>query len=699
MDNRKAAVTVIAPKSATLASMKAPWPTLVLSRFPGRKPAWRWLLPVLLILLFLSTLIWLPWQVQRIEANERQEQLIADTLWVEQTIRFQLSRTEENLRFVAAEITSGYLSGERLRNRLATHIRNNREVQRIVWLDANGKSLVSTGADSISLDDFSPASREASAEARLRKIPQYSHPSRSPSSSGPMTMDYHVPLFSNGSYVGSLIASYQTSSILDQMVPWWFAQDNEIILADSDDGIIEKRAAGGPGRGVYTHRRALDLQGVNLTLHTDSVKSAPTLFPNLLVGSVIALSVGLLWSLGALWRDINRRMAAEGALREQVLFRTAMENSLLTGLRARDLEGRVTYVNPAFCRMVGRSADELVGKAPPMPYWAPEAMDEYQGRLSQVLAGKVTPQFETVFQRASGERFPALIFESPLLDATGKQTGWMGSILDISDRKEAEDLSRRQQEKLQASARLASMGEIASTLAHELNQPLAAISSYTTGALNLIENSVAQSRSIDPALLKPALEKASVQAQRAGHVIRSVHAFVKKREASREVVTIQALLNNVMPLVELQARQFFVSIQTSVVRGLPPVLGDGVLIEQVLLNLTRNGIEAMQSIAPERRALRIVAELDTSTDTPNVVVSVIDRGHGIPDEVAERLFSPFFSTKAEGMGMGLNICRTAVEFHGGTLTHAHNPHGGTIFRFTLPALTKDAKNSKIVNAV
>lgn len=673
--------------------------TSIFKRLPSRKPAWRWLLPVCLILLFLSTLLWLPLQVQRIEANERQEQLIADTLWVEQTIRFQLSRTEENLRLAGTEIAAGYLSGERLRHRLSALIRSNREIHRIVWLDAKGNSLISTGADDVTLGDFPLSSRTASAEARRIKIPQYSHPALPHSATGPMLMDYHVPLFLGDTYLGSLIASYRTSSILDEMVPWWFAQDNEIVLADSDDGIIEKRASGGSGRGIYTHRRALDLPGVNLVLRTNSVKSAPKLLPNLLVGSVIALSLGLLWSLGALWRDINRRMAAEGALREQMLFRKAMENSLLTGLRARDLEGRVTYVNPAFCQMVGLAAEELVGKMPPMPYWAPEAMEEYQTRFSQVLSGTVTPQFETVFQRAGGERFPALIFESPLLDDTGKQTGWMGSILDISDRKKVEDLNRRQQEKLQASSRLASMGEIASTLAHELNQPLAAISSYTTGALNLINSSLEQSRAVDSELLKSALEKASVQAQRAGHVIRSVHAFVKKREASREVVTIRTLFDNVIPLVELQARQFFVSIQTSVAPNLPPVLADGVLLEQVLLNLTRNAIEAMQNITPERRVLRIIAKLEASSTAPNVVVSVIDRGHGIPDDVMERLFSPFFSTKAEGMGMGLNICRTAVEFHGGTLTHANNPQGGTIFRFSLPAFTKNTTDSTAANTI
>jgi two-component system sensor histidine kinase DctS len=146
------------------------------------------------------------------------------------------------------------------------------------------------------------------------------------------------------------------------------------------------------------------------------------------------------------------------------------------------------------------------------------------------------------------------------------------------------------------------------------------------------------------------------------------------------------LLDNVMPLVDLQARQWFVTIQTGITQVLPMVLADSVLLEQVLLNLTRNAIESMQNVAPERRLLRILAEAEAAESGQNVVISIIDQGHGIPADVAERLFSPFFSTKAEGMGMGLNICRTAVEFHGGTLSYAPNPQGGTIFRVTLPAL-------------
>lgn len=666
------------------------WALMNTLSLPARRPPssllLRWLLPIVLVLFFLAILIWLPWQARQMESNERQEQLIADTLWVEQTIRFQLGRDEESLRGLGSDIAAGHLAPERLHERLARLLKNGHELVRVSWLDPHGKALASSDPVLMPVE-LSAASRASAEMARKTRNPTYTQPeaqSSNPSAApAAVLMDYHVPLFRGDEYLGTLVATYQASALLEEMVPWWFAQDNQISLVDRDDKVLARRAAAGPGHGVYTHKRALDLPGATVTLVTDSVKSAPQLLPNLLVGSVIALSLGLLWSLLALWGHISRRLAAEGALRQQMSFRTAMENSLVTGLRARDLEGRITYVNPAFCQIVGYPAEELVGKLPPMPYWAPEAMSEYQSRFQSVLAGTVTPQFETIFQRPDGERVPVLVFEAPLVDKDGRQTGWMGSILDISDRKRIEELNRQQHEKLQTTARLATMGEISSMLAHELNQPLAAISSYTTGALNLLGRAEANGAPVDCATLKPALEQASTQAQRAGQIIRSVHEFVKKRGPERQEIAVRSLLDGIHTLIELQARKYYVAYHTSIPADLPPIRADRMMIEQVLMNLTRNAIESMQDIPPPRRILNVLASFDPAT--AQVTVAVIDQGHGIAREVAERLFSPFFSTKAEGMGMGLNICRTAIEFHGGALNYQANPDGGTIFTFALPA--------------
>ena len=643
---------------------------------PARR--WRWLLPVLLVLLFLAVLLWLPWQAREMEANERQEQLIADTLWVEQTLRFELARDEEALASLGADLLNNAPDAPAIQARLAQMFKNGHELSRILWLGPDGAILATRGVEAADTA-LTPASLFSADNARRTRSGRYSDPYRT-SATAPAMIDYHLPLYRNRVYAGSMVAKFNLKVLLDETVPWWFAHDNAVTILDRDDRPLAQRSDGGPGRGVYTHKHALDLPGAQVGLATNSVKGAPRLLPNLLVGSVIVLALGLLVSLATLWRHIARTLAAEGALRQQMAFRTAMEDSLVTGLRARDLEGRVTYVNPAFCQMVGLPPAELLGKVPPMPYWAPEAMAQYEQRFANVLAGNITPQFETVFQHSSGTRVPVIVFEAPLVDSNGRQTGWMSSILDISERKQAEDLNRRQEEKLQQGARLATMGEISSMLAHELNQPLAAISSYTAGALNVLGRAVDSGAQVDAVQLRRALEQASAQAQRAGQIIKSVHEFVRKREPERKEVAMVSVVDGIRALIELQARQAFVALRVQIPPNLPPVRADRILLEQVLLNLTRNAIESMAQIAPDRRVLRIVA----NSSQGHVAVSVIDHGHGIPPDVAERLFSPFFSTKAEGMGMGLSICRTAIEFHGGTLTHAGNPGGGTVFTFTLP---------------
>ena len=646
-----------------------------------RARSWRWLVPVLLVLLFLAVLIWLPWQARQMEATERQEQLIADTLWVEQTLRFELARSEEALAALGADLSRPPYQRpgpEALQARWRQMFENGPELVRIVWYDAEGKVLASHGLEPPAA---LPAPTRLAAEvAGATRRGRYSEPYGA-SAATPGVLDFYLPLYADGKPAGSLVATYSLQTLLDEAVPWWFAQDNALTLLDRDDDPVARRAAGGPGRGVYTHRRELDLPGALVVLSTDSVKRAPQLLPNLLVGSVIVLALGLVMSLGSLWRHISRTLAAERALRQQMAFRTAMENSLITGLRARDLEGRVTYVNRAFCEIVGLPAQELVGKKPPMPYWAPEVMADYEERFASVLSGNVTPQFETVFQRPDGVRVPVLVYEAPLVDADGRQTGWMSSIQDITDRKRAEELNRQQQEKLETSARLATMGEMSSMLAHELNQPLAAISSYTAGALNVLERSGKAGEPVNAGMLRHALEQARQQAQRAGQIIRSVHEFVKKREPRREPVTIPSVVEGVRALVELQARQAGVILRVELPPQLPKVEADRVMLEQVLLNLTRNAIEAMVDTRLDQRVLRIGAAHADGM----VSVSVIDRGHGIAPEVAAGLFSPFYSTKLDGMGMGLSICRTAIEFHGGTLSHAPNPGGGTIFTFSLPA--------------
>ncbi|WP_232302542.1 PAS domain S-box protein [Elstera litoralis] len=389
--------------------------------------------------------------------------------------------------------------------------------------------------------------------------------------------------------------------------------------------------------------------------------------------SVLALVAGA--SLLTARRQVRRRVKAEQALRTEYAFRQAMEDSLTVGMRARDLSGRVTYVNSAFCQMVGFEAETLIGQDPPMPYWVPEDYERTQAVHDAVLAGTPYPSgFELRFQRRTGERFDALIYEAPLIDADGKHTGWMGSFVDITARKRAEESQRQQQEMLQQNARLITMGEMASTLAHELNQPLSAITSYATGSLNRLQASGGDAE------LERALTKLTVQARRAGTIIRRIHDFVRKREPQLTACALPEIAQDALGFLAAEARKLGVAIHADLPDDLPLVRADRILIEQVILNLARNALEAMAAVPRGQRSLWLSAEALED----RVEVRVRDSGPGVAAAQQETLFSAFFTTKPDGMGMGLNICRSLIEFHQGRLWYEPAPDRGGLFIFTLP---------------
>jgi PAS domain S-box-containing protein len=252
---------------------------------------------------------------------------------------------------------------------------------------------------------------------------------------------------------------------------------------------------------------------------------------------------------------------------------------------------------------------------------------------------------------------------------------------DITERKATEDIVRQQQEKVQLTSRLMTMGEMASSLAHELNQPLTAISNYSLGSVSRIKNG---SASFDDVL--PALEKAAGQAQRAGNIIRRIREFVKRSEPRRRSTPVARVVEDSISFAEIEASKRGIAIRTQVPADMPPLDVDPILIEQLLLNLLKNAVEAMDG-ASVRVIDLVVRRVDEMAE-----FSVIDRGTGIPEAQRNNLFQPFFSTKSEGMGMGLNICRSIVEFHHGRLTVEENPEGGSIFRFTLPLARDQALN-------
>ena len=263
---------------------------------------------------------------------------------------------------------------------------------------------------------------------------------------------------------------------------------------------------------------------------------------------------------------------------------------------------------------------------------------------------------------------------------------------EIIQQRKAEEVSRQSLERLQKSARLATLGEMASMLSHELNQPLAAIASYASGSLNLLTNDANSLPSAqDLYELKIALQRIASQSARAGQVIKSVHGFVRRRETERSFVQPQVLLDAVLPLIGLQAKQLGVRIAMQVAPGLPSVWCDTTLVEQVIINLARNGMQAMDSASTPaaKRQLTLMAKASASErlgEVPLVEFQVVDQGLGLTKDVALRLFTPFFTTKEEGMGLGLSLCRTVIEQHASSLTYTTStepPHTGTAFSFKL----------------
>lgn len=535
--------------------------------------------------------------------------------------------------------------------------------------------------EALSLD-----AQAACGEARRAGAPAFSRSYFAPLSSGGgmELMDLCVPL--DAADGGTLVASYALADLLEAALgadP--AARDHELSFVEGD-GARLARAGNARGIGIYRAERVVDLPGVKLQLRAESREGRPHLIPNLSVALVVGLSMALMALVLLLARDVRRRAEAEERLAEALAFRKAMEDSLVTGLRARDLEGRITYVNPSFCRMVGFSAEDLLS-APIPPYWPPDRVEEYSARQAQRLrngnlGGDARIGYETVFMHKSGERIPVVIYEAPLVDSSGRQTGWMSAAVDQSEQRRIEDLSRQQQERLQATARLATVGEMASLLSHELNQPLAAIASYASGSLNLLEEG-APPDPADREMLRQAMARIAEQADRAGRTIKSVHDFVRRREQAREAVAASVLVEAVLPLVRLQARKSGARIEVEMPTPAPRVLADRTMVEQVLLNLTRNGIQAMEGedTPPSARVLRIAVR---AVNADWIEFAVVDAGPGIAPEVAQRLFTPFFTTRTEGMGLGLSLCRTVVEQHGGALDFDTGPKG-TRFRFTLRA--------------
>ena len=801
---------------------------------PARQDRFATLGPLLSVLLFLAAIIAAFWYLRAEEIEREIESVKRDAELTQQQMGLRLIQNQEALVRMARDLVARPVDPDEFNAMAQAFVKERPEITHLSLVDARRSPRGSHLAFSYPLrpDGGVPAPtlpREGSASeseatfraARDQGVPAYSRAFADPT--GAQVFQLHVPLLDRSLFGGTLVAEYSLDALVRNFVPPEVSQRHVLVVVNEDNQQLAATVTPMPGQRAATPTIVSDSPLTpafnGLVLRAQGWRTSIGLVNNTLFWMVVALSVLTVWMLLGTWRHMRRRGQIQSALVQETNFRRAMENSMPTGMRALDLEGRITYVNAAFCQMTGFSPSELVGRLPPFPYWLPNRVEEHARLLQLELQGRSPAAgIEVRMRRKDGSEFDSRMYVSPLIDPKGQQTGWMTSVTniteakrirdqlsasherfttvlegldasvsvlsvqqgellfanrsyrlwfggdprghqtmtgtvsghafpaegdaddevdplsglptqeitdtgggnprevfvehlgkwfdvrarylqwtdgrlaqmliatDISARRRAEEQAALQAEKAQVTSRLMTMGEMASSVAHELNQPLTAINNYCNGMISRV-----RAESISPDDLIAALQKTARQAERAGQIIHRIRAFVKKSEPQRQPAQARQIIDDAVELAGIELKRRNVAIHTYVAQRLPELLVDPILIEQVVLNLLKNAAEAIDNaqLPPSRRHIELrVVPRHTPEEGGVIEFSVTDMGPGIDSEVIDRLYEAFFSTKKEGLGIGLSLCRSIVESHRGRMKAQNLYNGAQIvgcrFTFTLP---------------
>jgi PAS domain S-box-containing protein len=787
---------------------------------PGRQDRFAMLAPLAAVLLFLAAIISAFWYLRLEEIDREQEAVRRDVEYGQQRLRLRLLERQEQLMRLARDVANKDVDAEDFVGRAETLVTQYPELQALAWIDERRRFKAAYAGPSV------PASqqrlpgdvlRSGETEATYSLVRDVQQPLYSQPSGGgeavPL-LQLHIPLADQARFAGVILGEYSIDSLLRYGVPAEVSARYAVSLLDGKGRLLAGQSlpVRGPASALlgWATPQANEFEvpvspvGNGLVLRAQAYRTSLGVVGSGLFWLVGTLSAMTAWMLIGNWRHTRRRMQAQQALIAETNFRRAMENSMLTGMRALDMHGRITYVNPAFCQMTGWSEVQLVGRTAPFPYWPEEDSEQLAARLDDELNGRTLPGgFQVRVKRRDGSLFDARMYVSPLIDPKGHQTGWMTSMTDITEpnrireqlqasherftavlealdasvsvaplgseellfanklyrlwfgqhtvghlqmvaqagvpdtprsdesldevdsfvglptgqlttaqsenaeifvpelgkwlevrsrylnwvdgrlaqmviatditpRRHAEEQSAAQAERAQSASRLITMGEMASSVAHELNQPLTAISNYCNGLVSRIKANQIQQ---DDLLL--ALDKTARQAQRAGQIIQRIRTFVRRSEPNRAPSDVTAMVAEAVELADIELRRRNVRLSYYVAALLPKLLVDPILIEQVLVNLLKNAAESIDNAhrPTAQRSVELRA-IPREVDGQAVVeFSVVDSGKGLAPEVMDRLYEAFFSTKAEGMGIGLNLCRTIVESHQGRM-QAENIYNG-----------------------
>ena len=791
------------------------------------------LAPLAAVLLFFAAIVTTLGYLRVEETDREQEAVQRDVEYTQQRLRLRLLERQEQIMRIAREVSNRELDFDDFRARATSMLNQYPEIRGLAWLD--DKRRLRAGAGSAArfygikpLGPFGDPQYQSDVQSGMTQAKDADQPvylQRAVSKDTVPYLQLFIPVTDRGKFAGVVLAEYSVDGLYRYGVPDEVSARYAISLLDRDGGLLagtsipaKSTAKGFPwSRTANEYAMPVSPVGTSLVLRAQAYRASLGVIGSGLFWLVAALSVMTAWMLIANWRHTRRRLQAQQALMSETNFRRAMENSMLTGMRAMDLQGRITYVNAAFCQMTGWSESDLVGRTAPFPYWPEEDREQLMSRLQEELSGNTSPGgIQVRVKRKAGGMFDARLYVSPLIDAVGAQTGWVTSMTDITEpnrvreqlsashqrfttvlealdasisvaplgsdemlfanklyrqwfgtmanghlqlvaragippnptndesddsvdsfaglptdslpdsdtesaeiyisdlkkwlevrtrylswvdgrlaqmviatditsRRMAEEQAATQAERAQNASRLITMGEMASSVAHELNQPLTAINNYCNGMVSRIK-----AQQITETDLLGALEKTAKQAQRAGQIIHRIRAFVKRSEPNRTPSEVGLMVAEAVELAEIELRRFNVRLNHYVAARMPLLLVDPILIEQVLVNLLRNAAESID-MAGRPTADRLI-ELHVLPrqieNKPVIEFAVQDTGKGLAPEVMARLYEAFYSTKADGMGIGLSLCRSIVESHLGRMVAENIYNGAAVtgcrFSFWIP---------------
>jgi PAS domain S-box-containing protein len=810
------------------------WSTWWRNQTPSRQDTFALIAPLTAVVFFFIAVAFAFGYLRYEEILREEETVRRDVEYVQERLRVRLLERQEQIMRLSRDLASQDIQEVDFIKEAGAVLNQYPEISSISWLDIKKNvrySFTATGIQNkqsylignlLSSDSLRATFDWVKSNKQLAYAP-LTFPS---DSTDEVPLQLFVPYTKKGFFQGVFLVDYKISGLLRFVVPQDILTRHAVSIWHGKNQLLAGNVIPTRTRAaylapfvkpVYEYSVPISPVGAGLILKAQAYRTSQGVIGNGLFWLVTLMSLLTAWMLIGTWRHTRRRLQAQRALVAETNFRRAMENSILTGMRAMDMQGCITYVNAAFCQMTGWSEAELVGQYPPFPYWPDADRELLSVKLAEELSGQTSQTgLQVRVKKKDGTIFDARLYVSPLVDAKGLQSGWMTSMTDITEpnrirqqlsasyerfttvlealdasvsvtpigsseilftnklyrqwfgiksdghlqmidqafesmqitnsltedsddlaglpsqnlertmsenaevfmpglskwlevrsrylnwvdgrlaqmiiatditpRRHAEEQSAIQAERAQSVSRLITMGEMASSVAHELNQPLTAINNYCTGLLTRIKT-----KQLKEEDLQTALEKTAHQAQRAGQIIQRIRGFVKRSEPNRNLANIGMIVMEAVELAEIEFKRRQVRLSHYISAHLPAVMVDPILIEQVLVNLLRNAAESIDlgKRQPNYRQVDLKVLPKVIDDQVAIEFSVTDTGKGLAPEVLERLYEAFFSTKTEGMGMGLNLCRSIVESHQGRMKAENLYNGeqivGCRFSFWLPA--------------